>query len=162
MASSSSSSSASSSSSQHWRRPVKTPATNRRLQFAKTTQDNRQVDRSRSALLHRIPGYSLAAEYCSAEKVCEDSGWDIPLTYVISGKGGLDHGPLRKMLDSLGFTERTIEAVVESPESDRYVGILFLEQDSTVFDPKTSKLTCFIKSILSNSKRCITDKRLLY
>jgi hypothetical protein len=108
----------------------------------------------------RVAGRQL--KYATAPSV---SG-PLPRTFLISGQCGFDHGPLREMFASLGFQEETFESVVAR---NNHVGTLFLEQsyyynpkDQLRYDPRTSELTCAVKSILPDDKRCIANKEYLY
>lgn len=134
-----------------------------------------QVDASTRSALHdreaskavnctptaRVSGRQLA--YREAKPI---SG-PLPRTFLISGQSGFDHGPLREMLANLGLQEETFESLARKGE--HHVGCLFLEQSYTYnpkdqlrYDPRTSELTCAVKSLLPEDKRCLTNKEQLY
>jgi hypothetical protein len=84
-------------------------------------------------------------------------------TFMISGQGGLDHGPLRFSLEQLGFQEIVLN------HNSASVGLFLLEQaynydprERLRYDPRSSGVICNLKNLLPREKECVTNKSNLY
>lgn len=130
-----------------------------RSQFerSKTLLTRTASSRGRGSSTSRIKGAQL--KYATARPV----GGPLPRTFMISGQGGLDHGPLRYLLAELGFQEIILGG--EPVE----VGLFLLEQayhynpqERLRYDPRTSGVTCALKNLLPPAKECLTNKAQLY
>lgn len=76
------------------------------------------------------------------------------LTFIISGASGLDRNPLRQLLLENGFVEKSID------QTD-YVGFFQFEQYRAQFDKRGYFIRSYLKNILSNEKKIITNKESL-
>lgn len=87
---------------------------------------------------------------------------DNPTTFLISGDNGIDHTPLRELLYSKGFSE----VFIDSGNRSRKIGLIVHEktlfQGDAKYDKRVYPLRSVIKSLLSDSKECITNKWSLY
>lgn len=75
---------------------------------------------------------------------------------MISGAAGLDHGPLRELLAEEGWEE------VPLGTGPQYVDYMCMEQLYARFDKAAYAVRAFIKNIINNDKKTITDKEQLY
>lgn len=126
-------------------------------------KQNSQTRRQRGEELKYYAAPSIATQLASPSK--------IPKTFFISGNCGLDHFPLRvDLIDERGFKEETSEELFRIDSTNNHVGVLFLQQnyhynhkESLRYDPNTSKLTCFVKSVFpARAKQCFTNKENLF
>jgi len=85
-----------------------------------------------------------------------------PYTFIISGNNGVDHTPLRNLLQSRGFVEIDIANV----KNGDHIGLIIQEKGlrdgKVIFDKRIYPIRNFAKSIISDRKECITNKWKLY
>ena len=87
-------------------------------------------------------------------------------TYIISGASGLNHAPLRKILNDAGMKE--INIIDKHNKIITYTDFVFIEQGYTntaigwMYDKRTYNIKCNLKSLLNDYKTVITNKSNLY
>jgi hypothetical protein len=81
-------------------------------------------------------------------------------TFLISGGSGLDHAPMRRHYEANGWAEVSMSEALDL--SHRFVDYLCLEQLNARFDKESYKIRSFVKNIISNEKKAVTDKEKLF